>query len=444
MAATTTKYLRSATVRVFLVEDGEPKFVAEVNRAKLEKHSLAFRTFLTEAEVPDENNRRIDLPEGFAAPAALRIVLRAIHRFDPARDQHVIRLVSAIETGERCLVWHAARKLYLEPPEAELYLRNNIAYKISHEKVTPFSMTKIHEVFRPHHPTFTPYGTMVHQYVWDLLRGNYASPEIVEDLDRTVDLLPGLRKDVEEKLAIEKPKYEKYLQHQRINEARRAKATESGQEETVVCWAGKERRFRGDKEKMPPSGWDDLPQTPSMILHNVLQSSISPLSFPVFDVVILRTLPSCLPHNDVSADSSAAELVSTPIIRGLASDLFWGPKSASIYIPAGACYINTKLRAIKASGGQNQLVFPPRTWSQLLTSQLRDSPSCQSFSYFLPRTWTKLAIYQLNHATTKLIQETSDSRSKYSLLRLESEDQASYIPAEPCYNNPTTTPRSPI
>ncbi|KAF7192180.1 hypothetical protein HII31_06566 [Pseudocercospora fuligena] len=114
--------------------------------------------------------------------------------------------------------------LRLQPPEAELHLRNNIAFKISHEKVTPYSMTKIYEVFRPHRDAFTPYGTMVHQCVWDLLRDNYDSREDVEQLARTVDLLPGLREDVEEKLAVEKPKYEEYLRFQAINLARRERA----------------------------------------------------------------------------------------------------------------------------------------------------------------------------------------------------------------------------
>ncbi|KXT14546.1 hypothetical protein AC579_9105 [Pseudocercospora musae] len=235
LTTTTTSSSRTATVRVLLTEAGKNKFVAEVNRAKLEEHSLAFRTFLKEWKVADEIKRTVVLPEGLADFAALQIVLRAIHQYNPPRDRHVIRLVNAIETGERCLVWHAARKMFLEPPEAEVNLRNNIAYKISHEKVTPYSMTKIYEVFRPYHPTFTPYRTMVHQYVWDLLRNNYDSPEDVEELERTIDLLEGLREDVEEKLAVEKPKYEKYLEFQAINQGRRERAAARGRVDGDEC-----------------------------------------------------------------------------------------------------------------------------------------------------------------------------------------------------------------
>ncbi|KXT01982.1 hypothetical protein AC578_6515 [Pseudocercospora eumusae] len=222
MANTTrTSSCAPSSVRVYIWEAGARNFVEEVSHDKLDQYSRAFFVYFSFRPALDGHKREITLPERFANQDALRIVLRAIKQYKPARDTHLIRLVNAIDTSTRCLIWHAARKLYIQPPTAELSLRNSIAYRISHEKVTPDSMTKIYEVFRPHHPELTPYRTMVHQYVYYLIRNMYDSREEVEELARIVDLLPGLREDVDEKLQVEQPKYNQYLHHQRINQKRR-------------------------------------------------------------------------------------------------------------------------------------------------------------------------------------------------------------------------------
>lgn len=62
---------------------------------------------------------------------------------------------------------------------------------------------------------------MVHQHVWDLLQGNYASQEVIDALAKEANQLEGLAADISAKYAILEPKRREHELYQALNASRR-------------------------------------------------------------------------------------------------------------------------------------------------------------------------------------------------------------------------------
>lgn len=145
-AATAASRRRISTVEVRMMVDGQSMYVATVRRDKLVKFSLAYRVFLKEYKVADESRRTVTLPEGFADVAAMKIVLESIEAYWYRRDKHVVTIQPETNTGDRCLIWQACHRIHLQPAADEESMRNNIAYRLSHQPCTPYDMAKVHQV----------------------------------------------------------------------------------------------------------------------------------------------------------------------------------------------------------------------------------------------------------------------------------------------------------
>lgn len=158
---------KERTVSIFLKReiDNERKLLtAPLLREKLEAHSAYFKCFLTEYQVDDEEHREITLPRG--SPGGLKHVLGIIRAHGGDNEFYIN--INHMPTARCIAIWEACDELDLEPKSAMDRLMGHLCWNVSHDKITPDIMSKIHAVFFPSHPRADdnrrrPWDTLVHQ-----------------------------------------------------------------------------------------------------------------------------------------------------------------------------------------------------------------------------------------------------------------------------------------
>lgn len=214
----------NAIVAVYRLDtqDDTQKLVMEVPRAKLETHSLAFRTFLSAHPVKNEQYREVTLPTG--APAALRHVLKTIVAY---RGPSILFIdLRSFTTAQNIAIWEVCELLRLEPGDTQKKIAGHLSWRISHDRLTPAVMTNVYKVFRkykddPDRSKQSPYNSMVHQYVWEKVHSMY-KPEELAELEKTAAQWPDLVQAFTDKEKTLGPKAEQHKFYTQMNMRRDA------------------------------------------------------------------------------------------------------------------------------------------------------------------------------------------------------------------------------
>lgn len=244
------------TVSIYLQRATDPEpvlLMSHFPRSKLEAHSQNLRYFLSGYKVENEHHREITLPTG--SPGGLRHVLAAIklHR----GDEDLYIGVSRMEMAKIIAVWEAADVLDLVPTSAMGKFISHISWYVSHNKITPDLMEKVHAVFAPSiapgdtnrrrpwdglvhqyvsphchrhsnprfviiHPFECTLLTTSHRYAWDLIHDRY-SPSELQTMISVYKKYPELAAKIELVTSIVSTKRDALLAQRASNGRRRAR-----------------------------------------------------------------------------------------------------------------------------------------------------------------------------------------------------------------------------
>lgn len=141
--------------------------MADFPREKLEKHSGNFRVFLSQWQVEHEEHRQVTLPTG--SPGGLKHVLQTI--LHHKGDEELYISIAKMGVARTIAIWEAGSVLFLEPQSAMSKLMGHICWCVSHDKITPDVMSKVHAVFAPSIDPEDinrrrPWDCLIHQYVF--------------------------------------------------------------------------------------------------------------------------------------------------------------------------------------------------------------------------------------------------------------------------------------
>lgn len=165
---TVTVFIRRAT-------DARKQHIITMQRDRLTAHSWAFRLFLEHHKVANEDEREITLPIG--SPAAMKHVIDIINAYRGRQELYINLRTMTIK--QAIAIWAAAQEIQIDPVSARNKIMGVLTWRVSHETLTPDIMIAVYEVFMPlrNHPDPNVkklWDVLVHQYVWDMLHGNYS------------------------------------------------------------------------------------------------------------------------------------------------------------------------------------------------------------------------------------------------------------------------------
>ena len=163
------------TVFILRPSDIRKQHIIKMQRDKLARHSFAFRIFLEYHKVANEDEREITLPRG--SPAAMKHVLELIDAYRGKQELYINLRDMSIK--QAIAIWAAAHELQIDPVAARNKIMGVLTWRVSHEALTPDIMIAVYDVFMPlrNHPDPNVkklWDVLVHQYVWDMLHGNFS------------------------------------------------------------------------------------------------------------------------------------------------------------------------------------------------------------------------------------------------------------------------------
>ncbi|CAK4034938.1 Hypothetical predicted protein [Lecanosticta acicola] len=221
------------TIAVYIRRPGDPKamHILTMPRDKLCRHSRAFRAFLENVKVEDEKNREIILPKG--SPAALRHVLQLLLVYRGKQELYINLRDMTIK--QSVMIWDAANEIGIEPVSARNKIMSVLAWRVSHEKMTPEIMQAVYDVFEPHRNSEDLekkklWDVLVHQYVWDTFHERFTEEER-QALESVYVSLPPLGVAIankQDELRSKKAQHEEWAEKNEIrgNNRREKKTTE--------------------------------------------------------------------------------------------------------------------------------------------------------------------------------------------------------------------------